>query len=221
MIKELIKLRGSVSFIIIVLLATLISFIIEYLFMNDLLFYQSYGEQLAIERIEKMLVFSQKWQWLRYAIVPLIILLRVFYTTIFLYIGIFFTELKIQFGKLFKVALFADFVYVLSSLAKLVILIFFKEVSTLEDLQFTPFSVMEFLDSSSIDPFFIYPLSLLNIFELGYFLVLSWLLMEVVKGENQEESFHFGQSLKLVMAFYGSGLLLWVLLVMFITLNIS
>jgi hypothetical protein len=145
----------------------------------------------------------------------------VFFTSTILYIGIFFTELKAEFGKLFKIALLADFVYVLSAFAKLVILIFFKEVNTLDDLQFQPFSVMELLGKNSVDPLFVYPLSLINVFELGYFLVLGWLLVSVINEANEERSVNYGKSLKLVTASYGSGLLLWVVFVMFITLNLS
>jgi hypothetical protein len=162
-----------------------------------------------------------KGRWIGYAIIPLFVLLRAFYTSVFLYIGIFFTELKVDFGKLFKIALLADFVYVLSAFAKLVILIFFKEVNTLEDLQFQPLSVMELLHVKSIDPLFVYPLSLLNLFELAYFLALAMLLVNVINQANEERTLHFSKSLKLVTASYGSGLLLWVVFVMFITLNLS
>lgn len=197
------------------------AFSIQYLFIEDHLYYQTFGEQITFDQIDKMLQISKNYYWLGYVFVPFIILIRVFFTTIFLYIGIFFTNLKINFSKIFKIALLADFVFILSGLAKLVILIFFKEVSTLEDLQFTPLSIMELLDYDAVDPLFIYPLSLLNIFELLYFLVLAWLLIGIINEANEERPVNFGKSLQLVTASYGSGLLLWVLVVMFITLNIS
>ena len=187
----------------------------------DSIYYQLFGNNLEIEEIDKIINFAKKWHFFGFVILPVVTLLRIFYTAIFLYIGIFFTELKAEFGKLFKIALLADFVYVLSGLAKLVILIFFKQVNTLEDLQFQPLSVMELLNTKSIDPLFVYPLSLINVFELGYFLVLGWLLVSVINEANEERPVNFGKSLKLVTASYGSGLLLWVVFVMFITLNLS
>lgn len=190
-------------------------------FINENVYYQSYGHQISASRVEEMFQFSKKWQWISYFVLPIFVLLRVYFTSTILYIGIFFTELKAEFGKLFKIALLADFVYVLSGLAKLVILIFFKEVNTLEDLQFQPLSVMELLNAKSIDPLFVYPLSLINVFELGYFLVLAWLLVSVINEANEERSVNYGKSLKLVTASYGSGLFLWVVFVMFITLNLS
>lgn len=124
-------------------------------------------------------------------------------------------------GTLYRIALLADFVYILAGLGKLVILIFFKEVNTLQDLQFQPLSLMELFDIQNVDPIFVYSLSLINVFELAYFLVLAFLLVEVLNENDEERPAKFGQSLKLVTFSYGSGLLLWVLVVMFITLTLS
>jgi len=176
---------------------------------------------MSLTSINLIFEISKRVQWVGYLILPFIIIIRIFYTSIFLFIGIFFTELKAEYGKLFKIALLADFVYVLAGSVKLVILIFFREVNTLQDLQFQPLSAMELFNAKSIDPLFVYPLSLLNVFELGYFLVLAWLLVGVINEASEERPVKFGQSLKLVTALYGSGLLLWVLVVMFITLNLS
>jgi hypothetical protein len=214
-------LKSWLLLLIIITFGIITSFSIRFVIIEDQLYYKTFGEYLTFSRIEQILELSKKFQWLGYAVIPLIILMRVFYTTVFIYIGIFFTELKVEFGKLFKIALLADFVYVLSGLAKLVILIFFKQVNTLEDLQFQPLSTMELLNAKSIDPLFVYPLSLINVFELGYFLVLAWLLVNVINEANEERPVGFGKSLKLVTASYGSGLLLWVVFVMFITLNLS
>jgi len=212
---------GFTTFSLLVLITALLALTIQILFVSEAIYYQSFGTQLDIVRINKIVDSANKYKWLSYAVLPVLILIRVFYTSIFLFIGIFFTELKAEFGKLFKIALLADFVYVLAGLVKLVILIFFREVNTLQDLQFQPLSVMELLNAKSIDPLFVYPLSLLNVFELGYFLVLAWLLVGVINEASEERPVKFGQSLKLVTALYGSGLLLWVLVVMFITLNLS
>ena len=218
----MLEIKNYIFYLGLLLFTLILTFSIQYLFFsNDGLFYQTFSQQISLSRIDRMLELSKKWQWVGYAILPVIILLRVFYTTIFLYIGVFFTELKVEFGKLFKVALLADFVFVLAALAKLVILIFFKKISTLEDLQFSPLSIMEFLDTSAVDTLFVYPLSLLNIFELGYFLVLAWLLITVLNEANEEHPVKYGKSLQIVTVSYGSGLLLWVVLIMFLTLNMS
>ncbi len=108
----------------------------------------------------------------------------------------------------------ADFVFVAAGIAKLVILIFFKEVDTLDDLQFQPLSLMQLFDKGSVDALLVYPLSLLNVFEVLYWLALAWLLTGVVEKP-------MGSTFKTVATSYGPGLLVWVLFVMFLTVNLT
>jgi len=212
--NEFLKYKGWALFAVISGIYLLIAFALNYLFVTDSLYYQSFGQQLTIEQINKLLIFFKKWRWFSYILLPFGILPRIIYTTVILYISVFLSNIKIGLRKLFKVALLADFVYVLAALIKLIILIFFKEVNTLTDLQFQPLSLIELLNKNAIDPLFVYPLSLLNAFELLYWLALAWLLTGIV---NQS----FGKSLKMVASSYGAGLLLWVLFVMFLTVNLG
>jgi len=197
-----------------IFLNLVMSFCIYHFFIFDGIYYQSFGEKLATDRITKIIEQSHNWQWLGYLFIPLMVLIRVGFTATCLYTGLFLVNLKARFRDLFKVALLADFVFVLAGLVKLVILIFFKEVNTLDDLQFQPLSLMELFDKKEVDALFIYPLSLINIFEALYWLALAWLLSKVVEKP-------FGSTFKTVASSYGTGLLLWVLFIMFLTVNLS
>lgn len=201
-------------FVLISGINVLLTLIISYLFNSDELYYQSFGEQMAANRIDKMIELSLKWQWIGYAFIPIVVLIRISFTSLCLYTGCLLVNLKVRFKELFNLALLADFIFILAGLTKLVILIFFKEVNTLEDLQFQPLSLLELFDRKSVDVLFIYPSSMISIFELLYWLTLTWLLT----GINE---LPFGSSLKTVASSYGSGLLLWVLFVMFLTVNLS
>ena len=212
--EYLLKYNGWKYFFLLSVFAILITFAINFLFVSDVLYYQSYGEQLAAGRIAKMIEATQKWQWLGYIFVPIVVFIRVCFTATCLYIGCFIAELRINFGKLFKVALLADFVFVLAGITKLVIMIFFKDISTISDLQFQPLSLLELFDRKAVDTLLIYPFSLISIFELLYWLALAWLLSGVIEKP-------FGNSLKTVASSYGIGLLLWVLFVMFLTVNLT
>lgn len=192
----------------------LLAVVIPFLFLPDELYYLTFGEKIATERITMIIKLSRNLKWLGYMALPLIVLIRIGFTTICLYTGLFIANLNARFRDLFKVALLADFVFLLAGLVKLVILIFFKEVSTLDDLQFQPLSLMELFNRESIDQLFFYPLSLISVFEALYWLVLAWLLTEVVEKP-------FGSALKTVAGSYGTGLLLWVLFIMFLTVNLS
>jgi hypothetical protein len=214
MVELISKYKFWKFFLLLIGLFVLLTFSINYLFLSEGIFYQSFGEQLAVDRIDKLFKMSQKWEWLGYIFIPIIVLIRVSFTAICLYIGCFLTNSQIRFRELFKVALLADFVFVLARIAKLVILIFFRDVGKLEDLQFQPLSFLELFPKNTVDKLFIYPFSLLSIFELLYWLALAWLLSGLLEKP-------FDNALVRVASSYGTGLLLWVLFVMFLTVNLT
>ncbi len=200
--------------LLLIAFSLLLTFAIPYLFLTNNLYYQSFGEQLSADRISQLIDLSQKWQWVGYLLIPLIVLVRISFTALSLYIGFYISEHPVPFRKLFKIALLADFVFVVSGIVKLLILIFFKDVSTLTDLQFQPFSVMQLFDKSAVEPYLIYPLSVISVFELLYWIVLARLLAYILDRP-------LVKSFKTVAASYGTGLLLWVLVGMFLTLNLT
>lgn len=195
-------------------LNVLLTFAFNYFFLSESIYYQSFGEKIATDRITKVVEYSRKLYWISYLLVPIVILIQVGFTAACLYTGLFIANLKTRFRDLFEVALLADFVFLLAGFTKLVILIFFKEVNTLDDLQFQPLSLMQLFDKGSVDAMLIYPLSLLNVFEALYWLALAWLLTRVVEKP-------LSSTLKTIATSYGSGLLLWVLFVMFLTVNLT
>lgn len=213
--------KNWLLFFILVVLSLLVSYLIDSLFVNRHLYFQTFGEQLTTYRINNLIELTSRFKFLGYLLIPVIIFFRVFYTSLFLYMGVFFIDLKTRFEKLFKIAMQADFIFILSAITKLVLLIFYKEINTLEDLQFQPLSIMNFLAEKDPDPLFLYPLNLLNIFELGYFFILAFLLARVVNLSGLQHHFSFAKSFKVVAASYGSGLLIWIVFVLFITINIS
>lgn len=212
--EYLLKYNAWKYFFILSCFSVLVTIAINYLFLSDGLYYQSFGEQLAADRIARMIEASQKWQWIGYLFVPIVVLIRICFTAICVYIGCFLVNINVKFGQLFIVAMLADFVFVLAGITKLVLMIFFKNISTISDMQFQPLSLLELFDKKTVDVLFIYPFSLISVFELLYWLALAWLLSGVIEKP-------FGESLKKVASSYGTGLLLWVLFVMFLTVNLT
>jgi len=212
--RDYLSLDNKILFLFNTFINIVLAFSTNYLFLSETVYYQTFGEQIALHRIVTMYDQLQKWQWLGYVFIPIGILIRVGFTATCLYTGLFLVNLKVRFRDLFKVALLADFVFVLAGLVKLVILIFFKEVNALTDLQFQPLSLMQLFDKGSVDAMLVYPLSLISVFELLYWLALAWLLTGVVEKP-------LDGALKTVASSYGTGLLLWVLFVMFLTVNLS
>jgi hypothetical protein len=204
-------------FLTVVTLTFLITLLVKYGLGIDKLVYNFYAEQLAKDQLEKMLAVQQKWAWVGYAIIPLVVLIRSSLVALCLSIGVFFYDIerKIAFKKYMRIALKGEFVLVLVGLFKFGYFYFIKTDFTLQDLQqYYPLSYINFLDRTNLQPWLIYPLQTLNLFELAYILVLVFGLHKLLKNT-------FTKSLEMVTVSYGAGLLIFMGLVMFLTLNMT
>jgi hypothetical protein len=139
-----------------------------------------------------------------------------------LYTGAFFySKSKVTFKQLLNAVIKAEFVFLLVGIAKIIWFYFFQTNYTLEDLQyFYPLSALNIVGYKGLESWFIYPLQVLNLFELAYWLLLSYFVGKLAftekdKGKPMDLGF------KIVTSSYGSALLLWVVVVMFFTLNYS
>lgn len=210
----ILKFSSLVYFILLSFVLIFVSFAFNYLFLSDNLIYQSFGDTIAIERITRMIELSRGMRWVGYIVIPLIIFIRITFTASCLYVGCALLEYKITFRELFKISILADFVFVASAIVKLAVLIFFKTVNNLEDLQFQPFSLLELFDRSTVEVYLVYLYSVLNLFEIAYWGVLAWLLTQILERP-------FAKTFQTVLYSYVPGLMLWILFAMFITLNLS
>lgn len=196
-----------------------ISFII--LPINDLI-YQSYSVKLTALQIKEIFALQEKWNWLSYTIIPILLLIKTTLISSILYIGTFFySKVKVTFKQLFNAVVKAEFVFLGVGVLKIIWFYFFQANYTLEDLQyFYPLSALNIVGYQGLDAWFIYPLQVLNLFELAYWLLLSYFIGKLAftekdKGKPMDLGF------KIVASSYGSALLLWVVVVMFFTLNYS
>ncbi|MDP3434844.1 MAG: hypothetical protein Q8T04_18040 [Bacteroidota bacterium] len=209
-----IRWNGWKIFLLLTGITVLTTFTINDFFLTEGLYYQSFGEKLAADRIAKVIELTMKWQWIGYITTSVVIMIRICFAALCIYIGCFLGNFNIKYNDLFKIALVSDFVFVIAALTKLGILFLFKQVSVLDDLQFQPLSLLELFGKGTVDSFLIYPYSLISVFELLYWFVLAWLLSHVINRS-------FFNALKMVALSYGLGLFLWVLFVVFISLNLT
>lgn len=134
----------------------------------------------------------------------------------FLYAGtFFFSKTPIKLKQLWIFVISAEFVLLLVPIFKILWFYFFEPNYNLEDVQyFYPLSALNIVGYEGLDPWLIYPFQVLNLFELAYCLILAYLI-----GKATETTMDHG--LKIVASSYGSALLLWVVVIMFFTLNYS
>lgn len=182
----------------------------------DKLIFNSLSESLSSNQIRKYIDLQDKWQWVGYIFVPIYILLKTTIISSVLYIGtFFFSKNEIIFKNIWNCVIKAEFIFLLVPMLKITWFYFFQTNYTLEDIQyFYPLSALNIVGYKGLEPWLIYPLQTLNLFELAY-----WLLLAYYIGKATETTMDHG--LKIVTSSYGSALLLWVVVVMFFTLNYS
>lgn len=200
------------------------SFLSNQLLLSETLFYNTFAEQLSYEQVEGLINQNKQWEWLGYVILSILTLTKLTLVVSCLSIGLFFFTNKFYFKASFGVVLVAEFVFLIPALLKIVWFSIFQTDYSLQDLQyFYPLSALNFFDYTSVQPWLIYPLQLLNVFELLYWLLLAEGLSKLnlfIKNELQYQ-ISYSQSFGIVAASYGTGLLLWVAIVMFITISFT
>ncbi len=182
---------------------------------SEQLVYDFYSELLTEEKAEELIESSKKWWWVSYALIFIIVLVRSSLVALCLSIGLLFYDMErdLGFKKIFNVALTGELILVLVGFFKIFYFVFFKENYSFQDIQeFSPLSYISFLDITKIEPWLIYPLQILNLFEVGYFFVLVYGLHRLLNNK-------YWKSFEIVALSYGTGLTIWVGIVMFLILN--
>lgn len=179
------------------------------------LYHYSLGEQLTIERIEQLFLFQSNLEWISYVIISLSLIIKLSLITIALYTGVILSNLKVKLKSLFHIVLQAEFLFLFALSIKIYWMYFFMDNLSLKSLgHFYPLSIINFYKSNEIASWLVYPLQLVNLFELGYWLLLAYLLMDLIKKS-------FWKSFEFVLSTYGVALIIWVVFVVFLTLNFS
>ena len=197
----------------------------KYLFDFDKLIYSKLIDGVSNHEINLYINNLKKWRLISQLFLPFLILIKVTIIGIILYIGTFFySKTKVTFKQLFDAVVKAEFVFLGVGVLKIVWFYFFQTNYTLEDLQyFYPLSALNIVGYKGLDAWFIYPLQVLNLFELAYWFLLAYYVGKIASPtkSKEENKYPIDFGLKIVASSYGSALLLWVVVVMFFTLNYS
>ncbi len=180
------------------------------------LLYNSLSEQLTSKQVKEYLEFQDKWQWISYFMVPILVLIKTVFITSALYIGVFiFNKSTTTFKKLWEIVINSEFIFLLVPICKIIWFYFFQTEYKLIDIQyFYPLSALNIISYKGLEPWLIYPLQTLNLFELAYVVYLSYQIGNLTKTNADS-------GLKIVASSYIPALFLWVTIVMFFTLNFS
>lgn len=193
----------------------LVSYFLKEVFVTKELVYNYYSTQLSYAQIETIISTNQKYAWLGYLFIPIIYFIKLALITLCLYTGILLSNAKtLSFSKIFSAVVLADILFLIPGVIKIFWFSFQRDY-TLEDLQyFMPGSLLNLFNPKEIEPWLVYPLQSINIWEVAFWFALAYELKEYF----QED---YTKSFSTVMASYGSGFLIWVVFVVFLTLNFT
>lgn len=209
-------------FIIISIFLIILGVLTKSLLDLDNLILDNLSTSITRNQLIEYLDFKKKWQWISYTIIPILLLIKTTIVASVLYIGTYFySKTKVTFNQLFNAVIKAEFVFIGVGILKIIWFYFFQTNYTLEDIQnFYPLSALNIVGYKGLESWFIYPLQVLNLFEVAYWLLLSYYIGKLAFTEKDEGK-PMDLGFNIVASSYGSALLLWVVVVMFFTLNYS
>ncbi len=183
------------------------------LFVTDSFLFQIYNGVMTLSQIREAIAFVRKWEWCIISFNISIIFLKIFCVAVCIYLGLFFFSNQNNAYKIsFNVTLKAEIIFVIYSIVRLLWYKIIRIPESMEEMQVMPLSLMQFFDPITIEPWLIYPLNTLNIFEVLYILMLSALMAVAIQTK-------FRKAFELVFVSYGAGLLLLMVAQMFLILN--
>lgn len=181
----------------------------EFVLLPQLQNWDLVGEEYRARILERY----QRIRWLSFVIVPFLLLLRLSLVTICLFIGsFFFSEMG---GKKFKewwtIAIVAQSVMLLYSVLLVLVNLCFGETT---ESAFSSYTSLLFLSEEHTENWILIPLSAINIFEILYWVIMSYLVGRLCNTKFRK-SFHF------VISSYGVGYFFYIALLMFLILYLS
>jgi len=185
------------------------SIMANYILFDDALYYDAFGEIIGAERMEEFIEQKKFYQKFGYLFIPLLLLLRPFYTALCLTTGALLSEQNLTFGQGFNVALKADATFLFEVMIRIN---YFSIVgaNSLQEINTPLFSLLHWIGTDNIEPLLSYPLNILSVFELIYWILLA-LFVSVYTQKKFWRSFWF------VLTTYGIGLLLLIIAVIYTT----
>ena len=86
------KNQNNLLWIAISIVSLLLAYYSSTFILNDTLYYNSLGEKISIERIERLLSNQKQYRWMGYILIPFFILIKVLLITSCLYTRLFLAE---------------------------------------------------------------------------------------------------------------------------------
>jgi hypothetical protein len=212
----ILKINNSIYFWSLCIVCGLFAFITKQFLYTDQLYYATFGEQFTTGQIQKILAYqNESWrQVIGYGIIPVIIIIRVLYTSFCLFIGNLVNETHWKFKSVYTISLKADIAFCLSQICNFYYFAFTDNFKTLEDLSVNCASLLKIVGKENIPNWLVLAYNSINLFELLYLILLVVFL---------KISFQltYWKSIVFVLLTYFIGNYLYVVGMTFVYLNFS
>lgn len=141
-----------------------------------------------------------------YFFYPIYLFVKIVIISFFIKMSLSFFKFKeVKFMLIFTLVLIAEFVFLIPNLSEIIWFLFIHTQYTMEEVDSYSFlSLVGLIDSSGISSAYIYPVKLVNLFEVLYWILLIVGIKEITQSSGK-------QSFKIVASSY--GLLLLVIIV--------
>ena len=211
---DLLKIKNVKYFFILTIFICVITFLIQYLFYSDTIFFNTYSEQLSVERIQKLSTNQKQYQWFGFLFIPIFLILKIIYNNFFITAGSLLDDKLGDFKDNYNICLKAEYVFVMMLIVKFGCFVIYKRVNTIFDLTFIPGSLANLFPISIKPQWYQYLLQTINIWEV---------LFCIVGTHMYSIQYNVGKTkaAKLFCIPYLTGLFIWVLIVTFISLQLT
>lgn len=186
---------------------------IIFIYTEDL-YYTTFEGQYTIEQIHFFFEANKLFRFIGVLLIPIVIIIRILYTSLCLFIGVLFNEIRCNYKILFNISLKADFVNCLSTLSNFYYYAFTDDYSNINDLSTNFLSILKVVGRDNVPDWLVLLINSANIFEFGYITILSILV-------QYNLNIKFIQSILFVIFTYGLGNYLFIFLISYFNLNFS
>lgn len=182
---------------------------------TDEFIYRSLSNEYSNSAIETLVTSENRLGWISYIFVPIITILKIFFITLCVTTGAIFSDTNFTYRNIFLSATISESVFLFSQILFSINLFINRDLLTIENARsYFPLSILSYYGIENVVSWLHYPLLTLNLFEVAYILCISWLLSKQWKP-------NFIESINIVLPSYGIGLVIWMVLVVFLTLQVS
>ena len=216
MLERYLAIKGWKLFSGVVLFNLLILLLSQTALINEIVFFNTYSEQLTYDRAMEVFSKMKSFAWVGYIITPILMLIKFSAISVLLYIGVFFFDLhkQITLGKIFKVVIISELTFIAASITKLLWFSIFAGNYTLDDISFFyPLSIINLFNRTEVATYWIYPLQTVNIFQVLYVLMLAL-------GLSRASSLKKEVTDRVVLFTYVPAIAVWIALIMFLSIDV-